>query len=138
MRKYIKETDFCGEMCQYAEQTINILKAEIDRLKAEKEALINGQETLQKYIMELKKKGNTTMKEITAITTIEMTEIHKLSDEVYAKFNGFDVVKAKREDDIKSFMYNSLKCDDVNVKCQVFVRDVEVEDGTGIIEETCK
>ena len=67
-RKYIKETDFCGSLCQYAKQTINILKTEIDQLKAEKEALINGQETLQKYIMELEKKGNTTMKEITAIT----------------------------------------------------------------------
>ena len=53
MRKYVKEKEFCGEMCQYAERTINILKDEIDRLKAEKEALINGQETLQKRIAEL-------------------------------------------------------------------------------------
>lgn len=53
MRKYIKENDFCGHLCQYAEQTIDILKSEIDRLKAERDAIINGQETLQKRIAEL-------------------------------------------------------------------------------------
>jgi hypothetical protein len=56
MRKYIKETDFCGHLCQYAERTINSLKEEIDILKAEKEALIAGQETLQKYIIKLQRK----------------------------------------------------------------------------------
>lgn len=53
MRKYIKENDFCGHLCQYAERTINILRLEIDNLKAEKEALINGQESLQRRIAEL-------------------------------------------------------------------------------------
>ena len=53
MRKYIKETDFCGHLCQYTEQTIDILKSEIDRLKAERDAIINGQLTLQKRIAEL-------------------------------------------------------------------------------------
>lgn len=53
MRKYIKEKEFCGEMCIYAERTINILKSEIDQLKAERDALINGQLTLQKRIAEL-------------------------------------------------------------------------------------
>lgn len=53
MRKYIKEKAFCGELCRYTEQTISILKAEIGQLKAEREALINGQETLQRRIAEL-------------------------------------------------------------------------------------
>ena len=53
MRKYIKENDFCGHLCQYAEQTINILNSEIDKLRAEANALVNAQESLQKRIAEL-------------------------------------------------------------------------------------
>lgn len=125
MRKYIKENDFCGHLCQYAEQTINILKAEIDRLKAEKEALINGQESLQKYIMELKKKGSPTMKEVTTITTIQITTIHKGVDES-------DLLsKDQVEEDVKRIIDDMFECDDINVKHQIFVRDdVEVTNGT--------
>lgn len=131
MRKYIKENDFCGRLCQYAERTIYILKAEIDSLKAEKEALINGQESLQKYIMELKKKGNTTMKEITAITTVEITEIAKVKDEVYEKYGSIENIKAEIEGRVKGIIDDLFGCDDINVKHQIFVRDdVEVTNGT--------
>ena len=125
MRKYIKENDFCGHLCQYAEQNIHILQLEIARLKAEKESLINGQETLQKYIMELEKKGNPTMKEVTTVTTIQITTIHKGVDES-------DLLsKDQVEKDVKGIIDDLFVCDDINVKHQIFVLDdVEGADDT--------
>ena len=103
----------------------------INRLKAEKEALINGQETLQKYIMELEKKGNTTMKEITAITTVEITEIAKVKDEVYEKYGNIENIKAEIEQQVKDIIYHAFDCDTVTVKHQIFVRDdVGADDDT--------
>ncbi len=131
MRKYIKENDFCGHLCQYAEQTIRILQNEVTELKAEKEALIAGQETLQKYIINLTEKGNTTMKEITAITTVEITEIAKVKDEVYAKYGSIENIKAEIEGMVKDIIDDLFEGDDIDVKHQIFVRDdVEVTDDT--------
>ncbi|MBO5969137.1 MAG: hypothetical protein J6S14_11650 [Clostridia bacterium] len=128
MRKYIKENDFCGHLCQYAEQTIRILQNEVAELKVEKEALIAGQETLQKYIIKLTEKGNTTMKEITAITTVEITEIAKVKDEVYAKYGSIESIKAEIEQQVKDIIYHAFDCDTVTVKHQIFVRDDVVAD----------
>lgn len=115
MRKYIKENDFCGKLCQYAEQTINILKTEIDQLRAEKEALINGQESLQKYIAKLQEENK--VKEATTITTIQITTIHKGVGET-------DLTPAETvEADIKDIIDKFFVCDDISVKHQIFIRD---------------
>ena len=131
MRKYIKENDFCGHLCQYVEKTIRILQNEVAELKAEKEALIAGQETLQKYIIKLTEKGNTTMKEITAITTVEITEIAKVKDVVYAKYGSIENIKAEIEQQVKDIIYHAFDCDTVTVKQQILVRDdVGADDDT--------
>ena len=60
---------------------------------------------------------DTDMKELTTITTIEITAIHKGKDDTYIK------PKEEIENEVKEFIENNFICDTVNVKHQRFIRD---------------
>jgi hypothetical protein len=65
------------------------------------------------------------MKEITTITTIQITTIHKGVDET--EITPVEVV----EEEVKGIINETFECDDINVKHQIFVRDeVEAANGT--------
>lgn len=56
-------------------------------------------------------------KELTTITTIEITAIHKGKDDTYIK------PKEEIENEVKEFIEDHFNCDTVNVKHQRFFRD---------------
>lgn len=56
-------------------------------------------------------------KELTTVTTIEITAIHKGKDDTFIK------PKAEVENEVKEFIEDHFVCDTVNVKHQRFVRD---------------
>ena len=57
------------------------------------------------------------MKEVTTITTIQITTIHKGFDE--SEITPVEVV----EEEVKDIIDEIFECDDINVKHQIFIRE---------------
>ena len=57
------------------------------------------------------------MKEVTTITTIQITAIHKGLDE--PEITPVEVV----EEEVKDIIDEIFECDDINVKHQIFIRE---------------
>ena len=66
------------------------------------------------------------MKEVTLVATIQVTEIQKLSDEQFNQlFKRVDETNKKRSLFTKNIIDEIFENDDVTVKTQTFVRDID-------------